>query len=54
MEDRMDCLNTAKKAWMEPKLIVHGNVEHITQQQLKDFGSSDGFTFLGQPILNVS
>jgi hypothetical protein len=49
----MDRLNTAKKAWMEPKLVVHGNVEHITQQ-LKDFGSEDGFTFSGEPIRNVS
>jgi hypothetical protein len=26
----MDRLNTTKKVWVEPKLVVHGDVEKIT------------------------
>jgi hypothetical protein len=43
-----------KKAWQEPKLIVHGDVVQITQQQDKKYGAGDGFTFMGSPISNAS
>jgi hypothetical protein len=43
-----------KKVWQEPKLIVHGDVAQITQQQDKKYGSSDGFTFMGNSITNAS
>jgi hypothetical protein len=45
----MDRDVVAKKTWEEPKLIVHGNVEQITQGGNKDFGSGDAFTFQNQP-----
>jgi hypothetical protein len=35
-------LPQVKKAWHMPVLIVHGNVQDITQQTSKWFGSSDG------------
>jgi hypothetical protein len=50
----MERPDTSKKMWAEPRLIVHGNIEHITQQTKKDFGPNDGFTFEGQPIHTVS
>jgi hypothetical protein len=36
----MDRLET-KKVWEEPKVVVHGDVERITQN--KTFGAGDGF-----------
>jgi hypothetical protein len=53
MEDEMDRFDAAKKAWEEPKLVVHGDVERITQTD-KDWGSTDGFTFQGIPIRDAS
>jgi hypothetical protein len=47
----MDRVEANKKAWEEPKLIVHGDVEKLTQQCDKRFNGSDGFTFMGQPIV---
>jgi hypothetical protein len=45
----MDRLN--KKAWEEPKLVVHGDVVRITQSCTdKQYGSSDGMTFMGVAI----
>jgi hypothetical protein len=45
-----------KKAWEPPTLIVYGSVVSLTQDTgctNKQFGSSDGFTFMGQPITNA-
>jgi hypothetical protein len=42
---------TEKKAYIAPKLTVHGAVEEITKGCNKTFGSSDGFTFQGQAIV---
>ena len=43
-----------KKAWESPSLIVFGSVESLTQNCTnKQLGSSDGFTFQGQPITNA-
>jgi hypothetical protein len=50
----MEPLNVVKKAWTEPRLVVHGDVTQITQQQNKGYGESDGFMFLGVPITNIS
>jgi hypothetical protein len=42
-----------KKVWEEPKLVVHGDVEKITQTD-KTWGYTDGFTFQGISIRNAS
>jgi hypothetical protein len=42
-----------KKPWAEPKLILHGDVEHITQD--KSLGLGDGIILkLSGPIGNPS
>lgn len=43
-----------KKNWAMPQLVAYGTVEKITQGCDKNFGGSDGFTFLGTPIQCVS
>jgi hypothetical protein len=40
----MDRLNTTKKVWVEPKLVVHGDVEKITNA--KSPGAFDGIGLL--------
>ena len=45
---------SGKKAWQEPKLIVHGDVTQITQLINKLYGESDGFLFMGDSIRNAS
>jgi hypothetical protein len=47
-------MDQLKKTWVEPKLIVHGDVAKITQQINKDYGASDGYLFQGTPIGNTS
>ena len=54
MEGLMDRLSEQKKMWTEPKLVVYGDVERITQDQDKVYGVSDGFTFMGNSIRNAS
>ena len=39
-----------KKVYNTPTLTVHGPVEEITKGCDKYYGSSDGFTFMGDPI----
>jgi len=39
-----------KQTWSTPRLTVFGDVEVITQANNKVFGTSDGFTFQGQPV----
>ncbi len=41
---------TPKQSWIQPKLIVFGDVNSLTAVVFKTYGSSDGFTFNGQPI----
>jgi hypothetical protein len=48
----MDRQDIVKKMWTEPRLIVHGDVERLTQQVFKQFGPTDGFSFQGSPIGN--
>jgi hypothetical protein len=43
-----------KQPYQSPSLVVKGSVAELTQQQAKVFGSSDGFTFMGQAITNAS
>jgi hypothetical protein len=43
-----------KKFYATPQLTVHGTVEEITAAQNKDYGPSDGFTFQGVSITNIS
>jgi len=35
-------------------LTAHGTLEELTKTTDKKFGATDGFTFMGQPIANVS
>lgn len=46
--------SSQKKIYSTPKLTVHGAVEEITKGCDKQFGSSDGFTFGGSPIVCAS
>jgi hypothetical protein len=39
-----------KESWTQPELEVFGNVETLTLANNKVLGTSDGFTFQGQPI----
>ena len=42
----MNKLQEEKKAWATPHLIVHGNVQEITQgKNAKTFGPSDDIVF---------
>ena len=41
---------TGKEVWAEPKIMVYGDVQVLTLANNKVFGTSDGFTFQGQPI----
>ena len=36
---------TDKKVWVTPKLIVHGDVQAITQTKYKTFGPTDDVLF---------
>jgi hypothetical protein len=42
-------MNTEKKAWTSPSLVVFGSVETLTLKD-KRFGATDGFTLNGVPI----
>lgn len=35
-----------KKSYIAPKLTVHGSVESLTQQTLKEFGGDDGIALI--------
>ena len=45
---------TTKRPYTTPVLTVHGTLEEVTKTTPKRFGASDGFTFEGNPITNVS
>ena len=42
-----------KRPYTTPVLTAHGTLEELTKTE-KQFGASDGFTFMGQPIGTVS
>jgi hypothetical protein len=46
--------DTKIQRYEAPKLTVLGKVEDLTQQCDKRLGGSDGFTFMGQPIICCS
>ena len=46
--------NSGKRLYTTPQVTVHGTLEEITKTQDKMLGGSDGFTFMQQPIQNVS
>lgn len=54
----MDPVTLQKKVWQEPTLVEYGDVVHITQDQVKEFGIGDGFVLqIGEttvPIRNAS
>lgn len=41
-------------AYEPPQVRVLGSVHALTQTQNKGYGTSDGFMFMGQPIMNIS
>ena len=43
-----------KRLYTTPRLMVHGTLEELTKQQDKNLGPTDGFTFQGVAITNVS
>ena len=43
-----------KQTYATPELHTHGSVEALTLTQDKQVGATDGFTFEGVPIQNVS
>jgi hypothetical protein len=42
-----------KRPYTTPVLTAHGTLEELTKTTEK-VGASDGFTFMGQPIVTVS
>ena len=46
--------STQKRLYTTPKLLAHGTLEELTQGCNKTYGSSDGFTFMGQSIVCMS
>jgi hypothetical protein len=46
--------STQKRVYTTPKLLAHGTLEELTQGCNKTYGSSDGFTFMGQAIVCMS
>jgi hypothetical protein len=42
------------EGYQPPSLTLLGSVHALTQDQNKGYGGSDGYLFLGQPIMNVS
>jgi hypothetical protein len=42
------------KGYEAPALRDLGSVHALTQDQNKNFGGSDGYLFMGVPIMNVS
>ena len=47
-------LQKQKRPYTTPVLTVHGTLEELTKTTDKKFGPTDGFTFEGNPITNVS
>ena len=43
-----------KQTYSTPELQTHGSVEALTLLQDKEVGATDGFTYEGVPIQNVS
>ena len=46
--------NSGKKLYTTPRLTVYGTLEDVTKMPDKTWGMSDGFTFQGVDITNVS
>jgi hypothetical protein len=44
----------ARKSYQPPALVALGPVSKLTATIVKQFGSSDGFTYMGTPIGNAS
>lgn len=42
-----------KRPYTTPQLTVHGTLEDVTKGD-KTYGPTDGMTFQGAPIMNVS
>ena len=47
-------LQKQKRPYVTPVSTVHGTLEEVTKTIDKKFGPTDGFTFEGNPIMNVS
>jgi hypothetical protein len=46
--------NSGKRLYSAPRLTVYGTIEDVTKMPDKTWGMSDGFTFQGVDITNVS
>jgi hypothetical protein len=47
--------DSRKRSYTTPQLTVHGTLEQLTRQLVdKKQGTSDGFMFLGIPVINAS
>jgi hypothetical protein len=46
--------NSGKRPYTTPQVTVHGTLEELTKTQAKDYGPTDGFSFQGTDITNVS
>lgn len=46
--------NVSRKVWQTPRASRYGTFAEATAGCDKKLGSSDGFTFLGQPIVCAS
>ena len=46
--------NSGKRLYTTPRVTVHGTLEELTKQQNKGEGPTDGFLFMGIPIMNIS
>jgi hypothetical protein len=53
-EASMQNADTRKRPYTTPRLLAHGTLEEVTQGCNKQYGTSDGFTFMGQAIVCVS
>lgn len=51
--EAMDKTPEKKDSWSAPVLTIYGSVEELTRQT-KNFGSHDGYTFMGTPIGSAS
>lgn len=48
-----DPVTNPKKEYIAPSLVIHGSMETLTRQIVKDFGPGDGLFFNNVPISTV-
>ena len=50
MDKQKNKRKQSKKVWSTPRVIVHGTVEKVTKGCDKEYGHTDGYTFIGEDI----